>query len=71
MARNVIQGVSRVTIQCPNCGRQTRAMTHVQVPLSVGYEKIVGCQACVRILGRNGLRIRRSQALANRRNDNG
>ena len=58
-----------MTIQCPNCGRQTRAMTHVQVPLSVGYEKIVGCQACVRILGRNGLRLRR--ILAARRNDNG
>jgi len=58
-----------MTIQCPNCGRQTLALTHVQVPERVGYEKIVGCQACVRILGRNGLRLRR--ILAARRNDNG
>ena len=58
-----------MTIQCPNCGRQTLALTHVQVPERVGYEKIVGCQACVRILGRNGIRLRR--ILAARRNDNG
>ena len=58
-----------MTIQCPNCGRQTLALTHVQVPERVGYEKIVGCQACVRILGRNGLRLRRNQALTNRRNE--